>query len=486
MAGYTTPYASSQRYQDPYGATIADVIGRSGQQRADALRRQGEISGQMWSGLGQTIAGTIGQIAQQREQAPLDAAKLKAAQQGVEIGDMRIADAKREDLDRSRQRSISSAMETALSGSLTKDPATGLVTYDRNTLLTSMADLGIPQETLGKYIPVLDAADQAIKSAKAAHVEALKHSAQLIDMAGNDPAVFRTEIQRGIANRLFTEDEAKPYLAAAEKDPTHIGRITGSLLGRDPNAGQFTLNPGDVRFGPDGKPIVSNPKPEEGPKASDYEWVTVPGQQEPVQVVKGQAPAGSRPYQPPPQRDPTAEPLVQVMGPNGVPVWTPRHEAVGKPAAQAPRAVTGQERQTLAFYNRAKGAVDTLTDGGEKSLEARMASQSLAGQVQLKSNINLLQSGDQQRYRQAQRAFTEARLRKESGAAIPESEFENDARTYFAQPGDDAKTIAQKAAARQAVLDGLKFSSGKAYEEYYGEPNVSPARGGDKDPMGIR
>jgi hypothetical protein len=82
---------------------------------------------------------------------------------------------------------------------------------------------------------------------------------------------------------------------------------------------------------------------------------------------------------------------------------------------------------------------------------------------------NMLQTSEQQAYRQAQRAFTEARLRKESGAAIPESEFINDARTYFAQPGDSPQTIAQKQKARETLLAGMKFASGKAFGEFYGD-----------------
>jgi hypothetical protein len=187
-------------------------------------------------------------------------------------------------------------------------------------------------------------------------------------------------------------------------------------------------------------------------------------------VVQQDVGAYTKPEKPPDER------LVQIMGPAGTPIWVRESTAVGKPAAQAARAVTGQERQSLAFYNRAADAVNTLTQGGDNSLEQRMAKQGIAGQAQLAYAPNIAQSSEQQSYRQAQRAFTEARLRKESGAAIPAGEYENDARTYFAQPGDSPETITQKQKARQVVLDGLKFAAGKAYDEYYGEPNVSPPR----------
>lgn len=172
---------------------------------------------------------------------------------------------------------------------------------------------------------------------------------------------------------------------------------------------------------------------------------------------------------------PADERLVQVMGPNGAPIWVRESQAVGKPAAQAARAVTGQERSVLAFYNRGKQASDTITEAGPNgSLEDRIAKQSTAEQYRGKYAPNILQSAEQQSYRQAQRAFTEARLRKESGAAIPANEYENDAKTYFAEPGDDPEIVKQKRAARQTVLDGLAFSAGKAYDEFYGEAYPRP------------
>lgn len=171
------------------------------------------------------------------------------------------------------------------------------------------------------------------------------------------------------------------------------------------------------------------------------------------------------------------ERMVQVMGPQGTPIYVPESQAAGMPAAQAPRAVTGQERQSLAYYNRAKQASDDIAP-----LEQAIAKANIGSQLQLQHAPNMLQTADQQAYRQAQRAFTEARLRKESGAAIPQGEYENDARTYFAQPGDSPQTIEQKRRARNVVLEGLKFSSGKAFNEFYGdEGGAKPPQGGQPD-----
>jgi hypothetical protein len=179
-------------------------------------------------------------------------------------------------------------------------------------------------------------------------------------------------------------------------------------------------------------------------------------------------------------RAPADERLVQIMGPQGTPIWVKESQAEGQPAAQAPRAVTGQERQVLAFYNRAKQASDDI--GG---LEDSMAQSGMGAQLQQQFAPNMFQTEQQQRYRQAQRAFTEARLRKESGAAIPTAEYENDARTYFAQPGDSPEVIQQKRQARQVVLDGLKFASGKAHNEFYGDDGGSTPTSPSSNPPQI-
>ena len=136
------------------------------------------------------------------------------------------------------------------------------------------------------------------------------------------------------------------------------------------------------------------------------------------------------------------------------------------------RPSLGAERQTLSYYNRAKQASDDI--GG---LEEQMAQAGLGSQLQQQYAPNMLQTDTQQTYRQAQRAFTEARLRKESGAAIPVAEYENDAKTYFAQPGDSPKVIEQKRRARAVVLEGLKFASGKAFDEFYGGQEATNAAG---------
>jgi hypothetical protein len=131
---------------------------------------------------------------------------------------------------------------------------------------------------------------------------------------------------------------------------------------------------------------------------------------------------------------------------------------------------TGAQKRVFNFFNRAKQADEEL-----QALEPQIAQMGLAGQTRMEWMPNMLQSQTGQSYLAAQRAFTEARLRKDSGAAIPDSEFDNDRRTYFAQPGDSPATLAQKARARAAVLSSLAFESGPALSEFYGPEAVDLA-----------
>lgn len=134
---------------------------------------------------------------------------------------------------------------------------------------------------------------------------------------------------------------------------------------------------------------------------------------------------------------------------------------------EPPKAPNSTEQGTLLFFQRMAEAVQNLEE-----VEGDITKQGFIGQAQMKAfDAPLLLTSAQQRYEQAARQFTEARLRKDSGAAIPESEFENDRLTYFPQPGDDAASLAQKKAARETALNGLRVASGNAYWQLYG---VSP------------
>lgn len=154
-----------------------------------------------------------------------------------------------------------------------------------------------------------------------------------------------------------------------------------------------------------------------------------------------------------------------------------RGQDIGATTAREGHAVTREgkppsaaENRALNFYVRASDATEALD-----KMEKEMSEKGFFGQVGYNLLPNAAQSETNQAYRQAQRSFTEARLRKDSGAAIPPNEYEQDAKTYFVQPGDSKTVIEQKRQGRETILRGLKLESGRAVKAIGEEP-------GDRQP----
>jgi hypothetical protein len=98
---------------------------------------------------------------------------------------------------------------------------------------------------------------------------------------------------------------------------------------------------------------------------------------------------------------------------------------------------------------------------------------------------NPLASSEGQQYMQGQRNWVSANLRKESGAAIPDSEMANEIKKYFPQPGDSKEVIAQKRQARAVAEEGMMVQAGPGAKQVPGiidrtRPKSSKAAGGIK------
>lgn len=76
---------------------------------------------------------------------------------------------------------------------------------------------------------------------------------------------------------------------------------------------------------------------------------------------------------------------------------------------------------------------------------------------------NYLQSPAYQKYDQAARDFINGVLRRESGAAISQSEFDNAYRQYLPRPGDSKEVLAEKQRNRQDAIAGIAGGGGPNY-----------------------
>lgn len=94
-----------------------------------------------------------------------------------------------------------------------------------------------------------------------------------------------------------------------------------------------------------------------------------------------------------------------------------------------------------------------------QSLLDRAADRMLPGDV-----ANNFVSEGYQKYDQAARDFINATLRRESGAAISASEFDNAYKQYLPRPGDTKEVLAQKQKNRQATIASIAGGGGNNYK----------------------
>lgn len=80
---------------------------------------------------------------------------------------------------------------------------------------------------------------------------------------------------------------------------------------------------------------------------------------------------------------------------------------------------------------------------------------------------NYLHSNEYQKFDQAKRDFVNSVLRRESGAAISESEFRNAEKQYFPQPGDTPERIQEKQRNRQDTLASIAGGGGPNYRPQF-------------------
>lgn len=134
-----------------------------------------------------------------------------------------------------------------------------------------------------------------------------------------------------------------------------------------------------------------------------------------------------------------------------------------KPAPARSLRPTTDQNNAAGFYDRMVDAEAVLSKP-----EVVAAAVDYAGKA--KANVplgigNYLATPEYQKFDQAQRNFINAVLRKESGAAISASEFDNAAVQYFPQPGDTPEKIAQKAQNRATAINAMKRTAAGALQQ---------------------
>jgi len=129
--------------------------------------------------------------------------------------------------------------------------------------------------------------------------------------------------------------------------------------------------------------------------------------------------------------------------------------------------MTTDEGKTALFADRAATAHAAITKAENINTEPGGTVGALIQQNLPAGAANVLVSGERGKAMDAQRAFVNALLRRESGAAINAGEFTSYAKEYFPQLGDTPEQIEAKRQHRAEVIAGLARESGRGYRPTY-------------------
>lgn len=128
---------------------------------------------------------------------------------------------------------------------------------------------------------------------------------------------------------------------------------------------------------------------------------------------------------------------------------------LGKAPEGAPNSLQSQAARYAGRLENSLAIMDAIRDEATPKLTSRIQFQRM--------RPNEIKDPVVRRWIQAERDIINAILRKESGAAIAESEFENARRQYFPEAGDDEATLAQKRENIRIQLEGIINEAGPAY-----------------------
>lgn len=203
-------------------------------------------------------------------------------------------------------------------------------------------------------------------------------------------------------------------------------------------AGKTVVNPAD------GSIVFMTPsgifgKPQGGEVQPLTPPPTAPASPPTAVKIPGAAPSPSAPTQSP---APTAQPGM-------IPITPPK-----------PQNMTEGQANAALYADRMRKADAIIQNVGSAGLDAKGK---LLEKIPFGAG-NYLQDDKYQLYEQARRDFINAVLRRESGAVISDTEFENAEKQYFPRPGDSPVVLKQKAENRVTAIDGISRAAGNSYK----------------------
>ncbi len=403
-----------------------------------------------------------------------DAQRQRLVDQQIRSGEAAEEERRQRTTAAERLAASTATIDGLMQKAMVPDPETGIFTFDR-----SIAERGIVESGQGHRLPEFmqhfDALDKSTREAAEKNNAAIAKALMTVTASGNTAGSALGMVAYLKKNRLMTDEHAQPILQSLAEDdsPENVAALVKKYGEAIPQYREL-LNAEEKRkadlakTGAETAKLTAETEQIGKPKEpTTLDAAILAARNNPVELnrllklAKQEADAKRGPESP---RD--VGPLETIIGPNGKPIRVPREQAIGKETvAGQEKPSSGVQKRVLNFFNRARQADEEL-----EGFESKIQEQGTAGQAWMKYAPNVIQTQLGQSYTAAQRAFTEARLRKDSGAAIPPQEFENDRQTFFAQPGDTKETLEQKRRARAGILASLAFESGQALGEDLGDP----------------
>lgn len=298
--------------------------------------------------------------------------------------------------------------------------------------------------------------------------EAIQHIAAFATVAD-----IQADIQAKIASGELDPEQARPLIANLPKSDAEVptwraNTLRGLLTVEQQLATQYqTQSLGDRQR------VLAIPKF----GGADLGAEVVPGSEARVNATPGQVLASNTRLALKGQGPVSAgggAPVVSGTMPVGrrsaAPAATGAHapaaaRAPAAPAEEVMPKMTGEQAKSTGYYLRAANAhreIDRI--GPEYSPSGVIATDAalktpIIGAV-VGGGVNALQSPNTQSVGNAQRAFVNATLRRDSGAAISSTEWADAKQRYFPQPGDKPDVIAQKKRNRENDIAALRVGSG--------------------------
>lgn len=217
-----TPVSYSPR---PYvrNGTMGELLRLRGRNAADAELRQGEIQAQMWSNLGNTIAGTVQNIQKERQEAPRRALEDKARA-------FTVADAEAQFAARKKGAEDASILSSAQSMDMDPDAIEGqLKQLGRGDLATVFRKSWTESETAAA---TLRAKREEASLAEADYFGSLAAGVRpyLKEQDGGLGAV-RIALQKAKRDGF---EEADDWLQRVEQNPAQIPQMVDALMQASP------------------------------------------------------------------------------------------------------------------------------------------------------------------------------------------------------------------------------------------------------------